>query len=127
MGLINVNVEGEWDDIENFLRRQKEKKIVSILERYGREGVAILSSVTPVDTGVSASSWFYEIIQNEKGISIVFRNNSTTYEGTPIVVLLQYGHGNGNGGYIQGRDYINPAIQPVFDKMIIEAWQEVCK
>ena len=127
MGLINVNVYGEWEDIENFLRKQKEKKIVSILEKYGREGVAILSSVTPIDTGVSASSWFYEIIQNEKGISIVFRNNSTTYEGTPIVVLLQYGHGNGNGGYIQGRDYINPAIQPVFDKMIIEAWQEVCK
>ena len=101
--------------------------IRDILEKYGREGVAALSSVTPIDTGLTATSWYYEIRQNEDEISLVFLNNNKTSTGIPIVVLLQYGHGNGNGGYIKGRDYINPAIQPVFDKIVEEAWKEVAE
>ena len=97
------------------------------MERCGREGVAALASATPVDTGATAGSWSYEIVQNEQQSSVIFTNNNLTKTGIPIAILLQYGHGNGNGGYIQGRDYINPAVQPIFDKIVEEAWKEVNK
>lgn len=95
------------------------------MEKYGREGVAALSAATPIDTGETASSWTFEVVQEGDGISLVFNNSNTTVTGIPIVVLLQYGHGNGRGGYVQGRDFINPAIQPIFDKLAEEAWREV--
>lgn len=97
----------------------------SIMEKYGREGIAALSTATPLDTGVTASSWEYEIVQDANSISLVFNNSSEIKTGIPIVILLQYGHGNGRGGYVQGRDFINPAIQPIFDKLADEAWKEV--
>lgn len=123
---VRIKVTGNWNKTEEFLKRNETfKKVVPILEKYGREGVAALSSVTPVDTGKTASSWIYEIVQNEKQVSIVFKNTNLTETGIPIAILLQYGHGNGKGGYISGRDYINPAIQPIFDKITDEAWREV--
>ena len=96
------------------------------LDKYGREGVAALSSATPVDTGLTANSWHYKIEQRSGSVSIVFYN-SNIQNGVPIAIILQYGHGTRNGGWVQGRDYINPAIQPVFDKITEDAWREVTK
>lgn len=126
--MIRFKVHGDWGKTEDFLNRSKDlRSIHQILEQYGREGVAALSSVTPVDTGKTASSWTYEIVQNEDTSSLIFRNSNVTKTGIPIAILLQYGHGNGRGGYVQGRDYINPAIQPIFDKIADQAWREVTK
>ena len=126
--MIRFKTKGNWDKTEQFLKRSKDlKSIRQVLEKYGREGVAALSASTPVDTGQTASSWNYEILQNEQESSLIFTNNNTTKTGIPIAILLQYGHGNGRGGYVQGRDYINPAVQPIFDKLAEEAWKEVTK
>lgn len=128
MSSVSLKTTGSWKKTEDFLERNSQvNSIVQILERYGREGVAALSSVTPVDTGRTASSWFYEIVQNENEIQLVFKNNNLTSTGVPIAILLQYGHGNGRGGYVRGTDYINPVIQPIFDKIEAEVWKEVSK
>jgi hypothetical protein len=99
---------------------------MSNLDRFGKEGVAALSSATPVNTGLTASSWYYEI-KHEKGCSTISFHNSNIQNGVPIAIILQYGHGTNNGGWVEGRDYINPAIQPIFDKITNEAWKEVTK
>ena len=126
--MIRFKTHGDWGKTEDFLTRSKDlKNIRQILEQYGREGVAALSSATPVDTGKTASSWTYEIVQNENTSSLIFTNSNETKTGIPIAILLQYGHGNGRGGYVQGRDYINPAVQPIFDKIADQAWREVTK
>ncbi len=107
---------------------EKAKQTVKIgeLDRYGREGVAALAAATPVDTGATAASWYYRI-ENQKGSVTISFYNSNIQNGVPIAIILQYGHGTGTGGWVQGRDYINPAIQPVFDKIAREAWREVTK
>lgn len=126
--MIRFKTHGDWGKTEDFLTRSKDlKSIRQILEQYGREGVAALSSATPVDTGKTASSWTYKIVQNENTSSLIFTNSNETKTGIPIAILLQYGHGNGRGGYVQGRDYINPAVQPIFDKIADQAWREVTK
>lgn len=125
---IKIKSKGDWNDTENWLNKLKNKHDYKILEKYGREGVAALSAATPIDTGVTASSWDYRIdIQNGESVSLVFTNSNKTSTGIPIVVLLHYGHGNGHGGYIQGRDFINPIVQPLFDKVADEFWREVIK
>lgn len=126
--MVKLTITGNWNKTEEFLKRnQTINTLRNVLDKYGREGIAALSSATPVDTGKTASSWTYDIVQNEKGISIVFKNLNETKDGIPIAILLQYGHGNGRGGYVQGRDFINPAIQPIFDKITEDAWKEVNK
>lgn len=126
--MIKFKSKGDWKKTTDFLTRSKDlKNIREILEHYGREGVAALSTATPVDTGKTASSWQYEIIQNEQSSSIVFTNSNVTKTNIPIAILLQYGHGTGNGGYVQGRDFINPAVKPIFDKIADQAWREVTK
>ena len=127
--MIKVKVKGNYDKTERFLKENENPliRLRGVLEKYGREGIAVLSSDTPIDTGETASSWDYRIEEGKDFISLVFTNNKTTYTGIPIAILLQYGHGNGRGGYVQGRDYINPAIQPVFDKLADAAWKEVNK
>lgn len=128
MPMIKIKSKGSFDNAEKFLKKSIDpNRLISIMEKYGREGVSALSANTPIDTGLSASSWTYEILQNEQSIELVFYNNSETKTGIPIVILLQYGHGNGRGAYVQGRDFINPAIQPIFDKLADEAWREVSK
>ena len=97
---------------------------MGILDKYGREGVEALSAATPVDSGKTASSWKYDIEHSSRGASISFSNTNIN-KGVNIAIILQYGHGTRNGGYVQGRDYINPAIQPVFDRIVNEAWKEV--
>ena len=99
-------------------------KAPTSLDKYGQAGVAALASATPTDTGKTASSWRYEIISTGSGFKIDFLNSNIN-ENVNIALILQYGHGTGTGGYVAGRDYINPAIQPVFDKLADEAWKEV--
>ena len=124
--MIKLSCRGNYNKTEKFLKECKDiNELRQIMEKYGREGVAALSALTPVDSGETASSWSFEIIQESDGISLVFTNNSTTDNGIPIAILLQYGHGNGRGGYVRGRDFINPAVQPIFDKLLDEAWKEV--
>lgn len=123
--MIRIKVKKNWDKTTNWLDKIVSKHNLSLFEKYGREGVAALSAATPVDTGATASSWDYKIVQNEQSISLVFVNNNKTTTGIPIAILLQYGHGNGRGGYVQGRDFINPAIQPLFDELADKLWKEV--
>ena len=117
---------GDWSKTENWLKRIKTlKNARQVLDRYGREGVAALSAATPVDTGETASSWSYRVEQTSGSTALIFTNNSQTSTGIPIAILLHYGHGNGRGGYVQGRDYINPAVRPIFDDIADRAWKEV--
>lgn len=102
----------------------KEITRLNILDRYGKAGVSALSSATPAESGLTASSWTYEISSSSEGASITFLNTNVN-KGFNIAIILQYGHGTGTGGWVQGRDYINPAIQPVFDKMTEAVWKEI--
>lgn len=99
-------------------------KFRKILDRYGKLGVSALASATPTDTGLTATSWHYEV-ESDNGSSTITFYNSNVNKGVPIAIILQYGHGTRNGGWVNGRDYINPAIQPVFDKIAADAWREV--
>ena len=124
--MIRFRHRGNFSDTTKFLERAKRAVRLSDLDKYGREGVAALASATPVDTGLTASSWSYEIT-NKNGIITISFLNSNVQNGVPIAIILQYGHGTGTGGWVQGRDYINPAIQPIFDKIVDNAWREVAK
>lgn len=124
--MIKFRHKGDFSKLTRFLERAKEGVHAGILDKYGREGVAALASATPVDSGLTASSWYYEIT-NAKGSATITFLNSHVNKGVPIAIILQYGHGTGTGGWVQGRDYINPAIQPIFDKIANEAWREVTK
>ena len=124
--MISFRQKGDFSKLTRFLERAKNFVHLSDLDRYGREGVAALASATPVDTGKTAASWYYDIKINKESASITF-NNSNIQNGVPIAIILQYGHGTKNGGWVQGRDYINPAIQPVFDEIVDKAWREVTK
>lgn len=126
--MIALRCRGNYTKTEKFLKDCKDlNELKQIMEKYGREGVAALSAATPIDTGETATSWSFEVVEEADGISLVFSNNSTTKTGIPIAILLQYGHGNGRGGYIRGRDFINPAVQPIFDRLLDEAWKEVTR
>ena len=124
--MISFRQKGDFSKVTKFLERAKEVVKLGDLDKYGREGVAALASATPVDTGKTAASWYYEIDHSNGSATISFRN-SNIQNGVPIAIILQYGHGTRNGGWVQGRDYINPAIQPVFDRLADSAWREVTK
>lgn len=124
--MISFRQKGDFSKVTSFLEKAKEVVHIGDLDKYGREGVAALASATPVDTGQTANSWYYEIV-NKNGSATITFNNSNIQNGVPIAIILQYGHGTRNGGWVQGRDYINPAIQPIFDKIADEAWKEVTK
>ena len=100
--------------------------IAGILNKCGREGVSALASATPTESGQTAGSWYYEIETGRSSSTITFLNSHVN-KGVPIAIILQYGHGTGTGGWVQGRDYINPAVQPIFDRIADEAWREVTK
>lgn len=118
---------GDFSKTKKFLERCLHLLKAGTLDQYGREGVAALSMATPVDTGKTAASWRYQVINTDTELRIEWHNDNTTKDGIPIVVLIQYGHGTGNGGYVVGRDFINPAIQPIFDKITDELWKEVTR
>ena len=124
--MISFRQKGDFSKLDRYLERVKRAINLGILDRYGRAGVAALSSATPVDSGLTANSWDYKI-ENRNGSTAVIFTNSNIHRGIPIAIILQYGHGTRNGGWVEGRDYINPAIQPVFDKLVEEAWREVTK
>lgn len=124
--MIRFRQKGDFSKITRYLERAKESVRLGILDKYGREGVAALASATPVDSGLTASSWYYEIVRKDGAATINFCNSHIN-KGVPIAIILQFGHGTGTGGWVQGRDYINPAIQPIFDKIANEAWREVTK
>ena len=121
--MISLTSKGDFRKTEKFMKNARTKKLMSILKQYGEEGVATLMVATPLDTGRTASSWRYEIIAENNCIRLEFHNDNIQ-NGVPIAIILQYGHGTGTGGWVEGRDYINPAIQPVFDKIANSAWKE---
>lgn len=124
--MITFRQKGDFSKLTSFLEKARESVKLGDLDRYGREGVSALESATPVDTGLTAKSWSYNI-ENKNGSVTISFNNSNIQNGVPIAIILQYGHGTRNGGFVQGRDYINPAIQPIFDKIAENAWKEVTK
>lgn len=124
--MIKFRQKGDFSKLTHYLEKVKEIVKLGDLDKYGREGVAALASATPVDTGLTASSWHYEIQHGNDSVSIAFYNDNIQ-NGVPIAIILQYGHGTRNGGYVQGRDYINPAIKPIFDKITEDAWKEVTR
>ena len=124
--MITFRQKGNFSKLSNYLEKVKEVVKIGDLDRIGREGVAALSSATPKDTGLTANSWYYVIERTSDSVSITF-NNSNTNKGVPIAIILQMGHGTRNGGWVEGRDYINPAIRPIFDRIANEAWEEVTK
>lgn len=122
--MLKISLKGNFKNIERFFDGAKNRlpqRIRSVLDRYGRQGVAALQMYTPKDSGETANSWKYEIFN----LGIAWINTNVTSNGTPIAILLQYGHGTKNGGYVQGRDYINPALQPIFDEIADNCWKEV--
>jgi hypothetical protein len=124
MSIVSFKQKGDFKNTEKLLKRSFGKDYKSILEKYALQGVRELAANTPIDTGLTASSWTYDIVQTGSSYSIVW-NNSNVNKGVNIAVILQYGHATRNGGYVQGRDYINPALQPIFDEMAEAAWKEV--
>lgn len=122
--MISFRQKGDFRKATRYLERLKQAAKLGVLDKYGREGVAALASATPIDTGETANSWYYTI-ENKKGSVSISFNNSNIQNGVSIALILQYGHGTGTGGWVQGRDYINPAIQPIFDRLADEAWREV--
>ena len=124
--MISFRQKGDFSKLTRFLEKSKDAVRMGDLDKYGREGVAALASATPIDSGETANSWYYKI-ERENGSATISFFNSNIQNGVPIAVILQYGHGTRNGGWVEGRDYINPAIQPIFDKIAKTAWREVTK
>ena len=122
--MVTFRQKGDFSKLTKFLERAKEVVHLGDLDKYGRAGVAALASATPVDSGLTAKSWYYEI-KNQNGVASITFLNSNINDGVPIAIILQYGHGTGTGGWVEGRDYINPAIQPIFDQIANDAWKEV--
>ena len=124
--MIRCTVKGDFKKTKKFLKRAQNVDLRSLLTKYAEEGIKALSSATPVVTGKTAASWDYEIVQ-DKNIIKIYWTNSNKNEGVPIAVILEYGHGTGWGGYVQGRHYISPAVQPIFDEISERICEEVRK
>lgn len=125
--MVTIKCKGSFKNTDSFFKRAKDyRKNMQILETCAKKGIDALSMATPIDTGKTAASWEYEIHYLGGDIRIDFKNTNLN-NGVNIAILLQYGHGTGNGGYVQGRDYINPALRPVFDDMADAVWKELTK
>ena len=122
--MIKFKQKGDFSKLTKFLEKTKEAVKLEDLDRFGKAGVSALASATPVETALTANSWYYKI-ERDNGSATISFHNSNIQNGVPIAIILQYGHGTRNGGWVQGRDYINPAIQPIFDQIANEAWKEV--
>lgn len=122
--MIVYEAGGDFKRTESFLLKMSKGDMFQALEQAGREGVAALASATPIDTGETAASWGYTVERSNSATSISW-TNSNNAGGKPVAILLQYGHGTGTGGYVQGKDYINPAIKPVFDRIANNVWKVV--
>ena len=124
--MIKFRHKGDFSKTIKFMNNAKKAVSLDVLDKYGNEGVAALASATPKDSGFTAGSWYYEI-ERQNGSATIRFLNSNVVRGINIAIILQYGHGTGTGGWVEGRDYINPAIQPIFDKIAENAWKEVTK
>ena len=124
--MIRFKHKGDFSKLTHYFKAVSKAAKVTNLEKYGQQGVNALASMTPVDSGLTAQSWYYTITK-ENGKSTISFNNSNIQNGVPIAIILQYGHGTRSGGWVEGRDYINPAIQPLFDKIAKDAWEEVTR
>lgn len=124
--MVKFRQKGDFSKTMDFLGKMKKGINLDDLEKYGRAGVNALASATPVKSGLTANSWYYKIERKDGSVKINFCN-SNIQNGVPIAIILQYGHGTNNGGWVQGRDYINPSIQPIFDEITDKAWREVTK
>jgi hypothetical protein len=122
--VISFTVTGSTKRLEAFLAKVSKLNVSALLEPYAQEGVAALARATPEETGLAAHSWGYEITSNGGVYSIIWTNSDVEH-GFPVVIMLQYGHGTGTGGYVQGRDFINPAIRPIFDRIAASVWRVV--
>ena len=122
--MIKIKHKGDFSKVTKYFERAKKGVNIRSLDKYGQKGVEALASNTPVDTGLTSTSWYYEIEEEKDRVRISFCN-SNIQNGVPIAIILQYGHGTRNGGWVEGRDYINPAIQPIFDEITKNAWKEV--
>lgn len=125
--MITFKHKGDFSKLTTFLERAKEVVKIGDLDKYGRAGIAALASATPVDSGLTASSWYYTIERQNGSVSITFNNSNIKDGWCNIAIILQYGHGTGTGGWVEGRDYINPAIRPIFDQIANDAWEEVTR
>lgn len=124
--MIGFRQKGDFSKATRYFEKLRQASRLKILEKYGQEGVDALASATPVDSGLTAASWYYELTVTNTAATIVYCNSNVN-KGVNIAIILQYGHGTGTGGWVEGRDYINPAIQPVFDSLAERAWGEVTK
>ena len=121
---IKMVCTGSFNKTERFLKKAHNAFKTIDLTKYGEKGVAALQAATPTRTGLTASSWYYKIEKSGSRIILSFLNSNVN-KGVPIAIILQYGHGTNNGGWVQGRDYINPALRPIFDEMVEAIWKEV--
>lgn len=124
--MIGFKVSGSFKNTKRYLTNLQRAVNRGVFDKYGAKGVAALASATPVDTGLTANSWYYKIEGGKDNIKLLFCN-SNIQKGVPIAIILQTGHGTRNGGWVEGRDYINPAIQPIFDELVSDAWREVTR
>lgn len=124
--MITIESQGEWKLTRNWFDRMTKLDLALIMNQFGKEGVSALSAATPSRSGLTSKSWNYEVTRKGNNWKITW-TNSNVNKGANIAVLIQYGHGTRNGGYVVGRDYINPAIRPVFDKIAQKAWKEVTR
>lgn len=122
--MISFQSSGSFKNIEAFLNAMAKLDILAILTAGGQEGVNALARATPTETGLAANSWGYTV-SGGRGLYTITWTNSDVENGFPVAIMLQYGHGTGTGGYVAGRNYINPAIQPVFDKIADRVWRAV--
>jgi hypothetical protein len=124
--MIKFRQKGDFSKVTKYFEELNDAKRFKILDKYGKDGVAALASATPIESGLTANSWYYKV-ETKNGSASVSFHNSNIQNGVPIAIILQYGHGTRNGGWVEGRDYINPALQPVFDQIVEHAWREVTK
>nr|DAK51931.1 MAG TPA: type I neck protein [Caudoviricetes sp.] len=124
MALVVMKQSGSLKNFEGFLYKNRKRRLYQLLNEYGKQGVELLRDATPVDTGKTATGWDYEIEVSSQGVSLYWVNNNVN-EGVPIAILIQYGHATRSGSYVQGVDYINPALRPLFESMATKLWKEV--
>ena len=124
MALVVMKQSGSLKNFEGFLYKNRKRRLYQLLNEYGKQGVELLRDATPVDTGKTATGWGYEIEVSSQGVSLYWVNNNVN-EGVPIAILIQYGHATRSGSYVQGVDYINPALRPLFESMATKLWKEV--
>lgn len=122
--MISFTVSGSFKNTENFLKKLAQGDMYKSLEQLAREGANALASATPIESGLASSSWDFEISRSKRSCTITWTNTDVE-NGFPVAVMLQYGYGTGTGGYVQGQDYINPAMRPIFDRIADQVWKAV--